>query len=225
MLRGKATKLRSKGNSIGYIEKTLGIPRSTLSGWLRSIELTQKQKNNLNKRWRNGLFKARKKASQWHRDQKILRLKKAESEARTSLRLLNAQKKGIIELALAMLYLGEGFKKGDQLAMGNSNPTIMQFFLSALERIYELDRKNFHYELHLRADQNPSKFIRFWSDKLETPAERFTKPLIDKRTLGRPTYSDYFGVCVAQCGNVAIQRKIIYLSNLFCDKIIKNRRV
>ena len=38
-LKPTAVKLRRKGFSIGKIEYNLGIPRSTLSGWLKNIEL------------------------------------------------------------------------------------------------------------------------------------------------------------------------------------------
>jgi len=43
-LKPSAKKLRKKGLSIGDIERRLKIPRSTLSGWLKDIKLTSKQR-------------------------------------------------------------------------------------------------------------------------------------------------------------------------------------
>lgn len=43
----KAVTLRREGNSIKDIEKMLGIPRSTLSGWFKSILLTKRQQTKL----------------------------------------------------------------------------------------------------------------------------------------------------------------------------------
>ena len=43
-LKENAIKLRQQGFSIGKIERDLGIPRSTLSGWLKNIKLTARQK-------------------------------------------------------------------------------------------------------------------------------------------------------------------------------------
>ena len=37
--------------SIKFIEKKLGIPRSTLSGWFKNILLTEKQKIKLQNNW------------------------------------------------------------------------------------------------------------------------------------------------------------------------------
>ncbi len=40
----EAVTLRKQGKSIKFIEKKLGIPSSTLSGWFKNILLTEKQK-------------------------------------------------------------------------------------------------------------------------------------------------------------------------------------
>ena len=76
-LKPKAVALRREGNSIGSIENMLGIPRSTLSGWFRSVPLTKKQQNNLKKRWEQGLVNARVKAVHWHNAQKKKRVEEA----------------------------------------------------------------------------------------------------------------------------------------------------
>jgi len=80
-LKDKAIKLRKTGLSIGFIERKLGIPRSTLSSWFRDISLTSNQKRRLKQNWINGLKKARKEAVIWHSAQKELRLKDAENKA------------------------------------------------------------------------------------------------------------------------------------------------
>src|SRR3989344_7424720 len=68
-LKEKATSLRKKGLSIGYIEKKLSINRSTLSGWFKDIQLTEVQKERLIQNSKNGLIIAQKKGGQWHADQ------------------------------------------------------------------------------------------------------------------------------------------------------------
>ena len=42
---------------------------------------------------------------------------------------------------------------------------------------------------------------------------------VTKSSLPR-TKTTLEGVCVIECGRVAIQRKLVYLSNLFCQKVI-----
>ncbi|MFA6050764.1 MAG: hypothetical protein WC761_06270 [Candidatus Paceibacterota bacterium] len=220
----KAILLRKKnGHSIGYIENKLGIPRSTLSGWFKDIVLSEKQKSILESNWRAGLIEGRKKAVIWHNTQKETRLKLAGEQAESVLSKINFGDKSILDLALAMLYLGEGFKVSGT-GMGNSDPLILKFFLNVLEKNYQIDRNQVHCELHLRADQNGQKMKEFWSKELNVPMERFVHTFFDKRTEGKSTYDHYKGVCVVNCGNVAIQRKLVYLSRNFCKKVIENMR-
>ena len=220
-LKPTAVKLRRKGFSIGKIERHLGIPRSTLSGWLKNIQLTQKQKEKLLQDAKKALVKARKKAVLWHNAQKENRLKEAENQAIETIMSIDITDKKILELALAILYMGEGTKRKVETAMGSSDPLILKFFIATLKTIYKLDLKKIKCQLNLRADQNPEKMKRFWSKELRVPLNNFGYVNLDKRTIGSKTYPHYKGVCHVLCGNVAIQRKLIYLSEIFCRKVIE----
>jgi len=68
-------------------------------------------------------------------------------------------------------------------------------------------------------DQDADMLKEYWSKELKIPIERFKYVAFDKRSIGKPTYERYKGVCVITCGNIAIQRKLIYLYTLFCEKI------
>ena len=220
-LKTSAIKLRRKGFSIGRIEHNLGIPRSTLSGWLKNIELSQGQKEKLLQNVREGLIKARKKAVIWHNAQKEKRLKEAETQAIKTMKGIDIADKKILELALAILYMGEGTKRKVETAMGSSDPLALKFFLATLKALYNLDLKKIKCQLNLRADQNPKKMKCFWSKELGLPFNNFGHVNLDKRTIGSKTYPYYKGVCYVFCGNVAIQRKLIYLSEIFCRKVVK----
>ena len=129
-LKQMAIRLRRKGHSIRSIEGRLGIPRSTLSGWFRSIQLSPKLRQRLHRNWLNALVSARKKAVLWHNRQKEQRMRKAQEAAVRVLNNLNIKDPNILELALALLYLGEGSKKKIGTEMGSSDPLILKFFLS-----------------------------------------------------------------------------------------------
>jgi hypothetical protein len=217
-LKDRAVSLRKQGLSIREIESLLSIPRSTLSGWFKGIELTNQQKLRLKQNSDLALVKARAKASEWHRTQKVNRLAKAEAEANVLLNRIELSD-DIIELALAMLYLGEGARFGTT-AIGNSNPLIMKFFLSVLLKKYEIDLSKIRFDLHIRADQDPNEVKEYWAQQLGVPISSFKYVAADQRTAGRTTYPHYHGVCIINCGNVAIQRKLIYLYQLFCQKVI-----
>ena len=219
-LKEKALDLRKHGKSIRDIEISLSIPRSTLSGWFQNIKLTTLQYKLLEDRHKKSLINARKEAVLWHNQQKTDRLKLAENEAeRTLLKVANNME--TVELALALLYLGEGFKKSPRTGMGNSDPLILKFFLGVMVNIYKIDMEKIRFELHIRADQNPELMKKYWAKELNAPIYRFTSVSVDKRTAGKITYVDYKGVCVIDCGNIAIQRKLVYIGRKFCEKVLQ----
>lgn len=219
-LKEKAIKLRKEAYSIRSIEHKLKIPRSTLSGWFKSVMLTNSQQQKLKQEWLEALVKARQKAVVWHNAQKAARLAQAEQEAKSTLKSINLKDKNVLDLALAMLYLGEGFKKTNETAIGNSDPRILKFFIAALKANYSFDSSRIKCELHLRADQNPVKIKKFWAKELRLSFSNFTTVSVDQRTKGIPTYKDYNGVCVLRLGSVAIQRKLLILCKEYCDSII-----
>lgn len=221
-VKEEAIRLRRQGCSLRDIEIRLGIPRSTLSGWLKNVKLTAYQKKLLDARWRDALLNARGHAALWHTAEKAKRLESAKLKAENSLLKINVFDRSTIELALAMLYLGEGFK-GESTGLGNSDPLILNFFLGAMVKLYELDINKIRLSLNLRADQDPQEMKKFWSIALHIPLERFKSVSIDKRTIGKPTYPHYKCVCTIVCGNVAIQRKLIYLSRAFCGQVLSAR--
>lgn len=221
-MKDSAISLRKQGISIGKIESRLKIPRSTLSWWFRSVKLTPEQKRVLYEDWKNGLVKARKQAVVWHNLQKEKRLRKAENEALLVLSRIKKEDKSVLELALAVLYIGEGAKKNIETAIGSSDPLILKFFLKALQIVYEFNPKNIKCQLSLRADQNPEETKKFWAKELGLPLDRFGLVSIDKRTVGSKTYPYYKGVCHLRCGNVAIQRRLMYLGNMYLKEIAQN---
>lgn len=202
------------------IENRYGIPRSTLSEWFKNIELTEKQKRKLLDGKNRGLIKARKKAAVWHREQKEKRLGEAKKQAMDVLSRLDISDKYWLELALSILYWGEGGKSSEDTSIGNSDPKILNFFLVCLREIYNFDIKTIKCELHIRADQNPESMKIYWSKQLRLPIKNFTQVTIDKRTQGSKTFKYYKGVCNLRCGHVAIKRRLLNLSELFCERVM-----
>jgi hypothetical protein len=133
---------------------------------------------------------------------------------------LPTNSKAVLELSLAMLYFGEG-GKGDSTNMGASDPNMLLFFIESIEQLYGLNRINFRYDLHLRDDQDTDTQKQFWALKLKIPTDKIGYVSKDARTIGKPTRNNYPGVCQIQIGNVAIQRRLIALYNIYCSGVIK----
>ncbi len=217
--KSEAIKMRKQGKSLPYVHVTLGIPKSTLSYWFKNITLTEKQKEKLRKNWQDALISARHKAVTWHNEQKANRVQFAEQEGVNLLSKIDTKNVHITELALALLYLGEGTKVKGETGMGSSDPLILKFFITCLREIYHVPEDKIKCQLHLRADQDPAEMLTFWSTELNVPTERFNKTYHDMRTKGTETYNSYKGVCLIRCGTVAIQRKLVYIAKHFCTEI------
>ena len=217
-MKQNATRMRQRGASIRDIETRLGIPRSTLSYWMQHIKLSDYHLASLKRRADQALITARIGAVKWHNAQKAARIEQASHEARQTLSRIDLTDNAVLELTLAILYLGEGMKKSGTTAMGNSDPLILRFFVRTLQRLYGVPTTDMKCELHLRADQDPRKMTRYWSTNLGIPMSNFGKPYIDNRTLGRTTYPHYKGVCIVCCSRVAIQRKLVYIATTFCKE-------
>lgn len=216
-LKETALALRHTGMSMTVIEKRLGIPRSTLSGWFKLNPLNKEQKHRLMQNSMEGLLKARAKAAEMHRGQKALRLLEAKRLAVSSLEKIELSNE-VLDLAFAMLYFGEGRKAGTT-SLASSDPLVLKFMLAVLRRNYNITPDMVRCELHLRMDQDGEELKAYWSNQLRIPLERFKYIAHDKRSAGKTTYDHYKGVCVIACGNIAIQRKLMYLYNLFCEKV------
>lgn len=218
-VKTNAIAMRKRGASLRDVALHFGIQKSTLSYWFQNVELSDLHKARLQKRHEKALVTARIEAVKWHNAQKAARMREAEASAAKVTAKIDHTNDTVLELALAILYLGEGMKKSGITSLGNSDPHILRFFVESLRRLYAVPLEEMRCELHIRADQNPAKLIRHWSATLGIPSRNFGKTSIDKRTQGRPTYPGYKGVCIVRCGRVAIQRKLVYIANTFCDTI------
>lgn len=213
-----AIALRQIGMSVREIERKLGIPRSTLSGWFKSVPINDAQIARLRAKKEDGWAKARIKAAETHRANKALRLLKAKQDAAAILDRIDPND-AIQELAFAMLYFGEG-AKSNTTSIASSDPRILKFVLAVLANNYATTPDMVRCELHLRADQDIVETKTYWSATLNVPIENFRSTAVDQRSAGKKTYDHYKGVCVIYCGSIAIQRKLTCLYTEFCDRII-----
>ena len=219
-MRGKAELLRKRGLSVRQIEEQLKIPRSTLSGWLRNIRLSPAQKKVLNENCKEALVSARKRAVLWHKEQKGKRIDAARQGALNFLNNIDVHRPEFQELALAVLYMAEGRKVAEETSLGSSDPLMLKFFLGSLKKLYGIDINKISCSLHLRADQSEEELRRFWSIELGLPLNKFKEVYKDNRTIGSKTYDGYKGVCSIRYGSIAIKRRLLFLSQLFCERLV-----
>jgi transcriptional regulator with XRE-family HTH domain len=213
---------RVQGLSYTEISTLTGINKSTLSGWLRDVTLLPEQVARLQARLEanRGAFAAR--ALPINRD-RHQRARQASREAGAAVVAQLPELTSIDELALAMLYLGEGAKQGGSAAVANMDPHILQFFIWGLQQLYQVDRTRLHMRLHLieAARAKEAKLISWWSEALGCSPGQFKKTQYDRRSKAALISDGYHGVCVVSYYDTFLQQRLIglaqaYLSDRCC---------
>ena len=172
-LKDRAVDLRRRGWSYNIIAKRLGVGKSTLSDWLRTIPYEPNQV--VIRRIRSGPAKAA--ASKQRRVlQQITRLR---DEARQEIGTMS--KRDLFFLGLG-LYMGEGSKLYENIRLINSNPDLVRVAMKWFRDVCEVPERNFAIVLHLYPDSSPRAARRFWSRVAGVSTRQFEKVQIDQRT-------------------------------------------
>jgi hypothetical protein len=172
--------------SYNQIKEKLNVSKSTLSGWLFDMPLSEKRIRELRadnpvriERYRNTMRIKREK-----------RLK--EVYKKVSKDIGNFSERDLF-LAGLFLYWGEGTKAQNSLvALTNTNPAMLKFFIKWL-KLLNVEKKDLKIKLHLYSDMNIKKSLDFWSKGLKIPINQFYKPYIKKSSLKSISYKNGFG--------------------------------
>ena len=164
-LREEVIKLRTKENlSYAEIRKRLGVPKSTLSYWLREFPLSKKRILELR---RQGWKKAEVKIERFRASMRRKRqLKEQEVYNKYQKRFARLSRDALFVAGL-MLYLGEGDKKNNtRISLANTDSGIIKLFVKWLIEFLNVNKKEIKIQLHLYENMNIEKEREFWKDKL-----------------------------------------------------------
>lgn len=195
-VRQHAILLRRKGKTYPQISQVLGgIPKGTLSYWLRGVPISLTQRTKMRHAALRKLVRARQKSVVVRQQRRKAYFEDVHARHTHILRWL--EKRDIALLTLATLYLAEGGKtQRGALAFGNSDPGIIRRFLQLLRFCYIIDEAKFRCTVQCRADQSFSQLERFWSRTTRIPHSQFYTTRVDPRSKGKRTQKiDYKGVC------------------------------
>jgi len=171
--KSKSIELRKDGFSYNIISQQLGIPKSTLSGWLKDLPLSKiaKQKNIKKAR----LAAAKNISDLNHRRAKEYQAKvRAElSEYAQSLALVNSE--ALLWLGIA-LFLAEGGKREKwSVRLVNSDPLIIKIMMKFFGEVCGVESKKFKFRIHLHKNIKHEKALKFWSKIVSIPEKQFYK--------------------------------------------------
>lgn len=200
--------LRKQGKSYREIEKELGIARSTLSYWLKNVDISKVQSLKLYSNWVKGITNGRKKGAIANRATKISRMETVDSVVLSeykSKRLSDFE----LEMLFVGLYLGDGFKVEGRVGLGNADPGIVLLFVVLLEKLFNVSRSKLRAQIFARVDQKENALLSYWSKQLNITIAQFHKTQFDYRTSGKVSHTDYHGVCAVSYNDTLLQRKIL----------------
>ena len=206
--RDIARRLRSEeGLPLNEIARRVSVSKSSVSLWVRDIELTPQQEDVLrakNPAYNRQLSGWRQNAAK-HRANRVA----AQESGRTL-----ARRSEPLHLAGCMLYWAEGSKRRNQLCFSNSDPEMVRFFVAFLRAYFDIRDTDIRITCHLFADpiERQREVEQFWLNKAGLPGESLRKSVVNvysrsskrKRTNKLP-----YGTCQVVVSRTSVLRSIL----------------
>lgn len=195
-LRSNAIALRKKGWSYSEILKRVPVAKSTLSLWLRGVNLSKKQKQKLTRK----KLKAAHRGGKVKKNKRIALTKKIKKQARDEIGGFNKRDLWLVGIAL---YWAEGSKQKENnpsqgLVFSNSDPLMLKVFLKWLLSCLKIKKNDIKFEIYLNKNflMNLHSIKRFWSGETGFPIERFSKIYFKKNKINnkKKFNLNYFGL-------------------------------
>jgi predicted transcriptional regulator len=188
-IREQARLLRQQGRSVREITRLLGVSKSSVSNWVRDIELTPVQIETLraNQRKYSGQNAGAKMNQKRAKEQRLQYQEAGRKKARQNSKL---------HLIGCMLYWAEGAKARNGIYFANSDPDMMRLFIRFLRE--ELGVADYRISLlihcHTDAPDEVRRIEQYWLETLNLPASALNKTQVKTGSLTRKNILEY-GVC------------------------------
>jgi len=214
-LKLKAQFLRKKGLSVKEIQKKLRVLRSSVSLWVRDIQLNKKQLERLylNKKTgalRGSIIGAKKK----QREREDL-TRKLITEGRKEVGNISTRDRFIAGI---VMYFAEGDKKDGHIGFCNTDPNAIRFMVDWIRKFCNLPKEKLRGALYIHDDLDEKKAKKYWSELTGIPLTQFTKSYIAKNNLNRLRKKKHiYGVFRVSTSSVVLHRKLMGWINRVLD--------
>lgn len=196
-----AIELRKKGLSYREINKSINVSKSTLSNWLKDIELTVEQRKRLIRLQATAYLGAKKNQAKSLAHHNEIR----ESAKREALSLSSNQ----FFVAGLMLYWSEGDRRTGRVQFSNSDPDMIRLMMKWFREFCNIPESKFRiglfvHTLHIRED-----YLPFWSRIANLPLNQFNKPYIKPTIFSNRKNRLYEGTCVIKIHSKDLMSRIM----------------
>jgi len=171
-IRFQAERLRLEGWSYNIISQRLGIPKSTLSSWLKS--LPYKPNDEVIKRMKNGPLNS----AIIRNHNRLIATEIIRKKAFNEIGKLS--KRDLMMLGIGV-YIGEGSKLYEQVRIINSDPNVIRLSINWFKQVCGLDESNFRPKIHIYPDCIEINCLEYWSKSIGISQKYFSKIYIDRR--------------------------------------------
>lgn len=175
--------MRLEGSSIKEIEASLAVARSSVSRWVRDVELGPEQRERLLARARLGPLVAAERSAARARQTRL----GYQLEGRRLARMCDPT-----YVAGCMLYWAEGSKSRNAVRLTNSDPDLVAYFVAFLRTHFDVPNDRLRLACNLFSDHEPHqhRVESFWLHRLDlqrdspraTTINHYSKYSLKRRT-------------------------------------------
>lgn len=224
-LRQRAINLRIKKElSYSEIRKRLGVPKSTLSYWLREFPISEERILELRRQGWKKSEAGRERFRTTMRKKKELRDREVYNKYQIRFTELSEDALFITGL---ILYLGEGDKKDyARIGLANTDPAIIKFFIKWMNEFLSVNKEEVKVQLHLYENMDIKKEKEFWRSELGFQENQFYKPAIRKLQKSSFSYKESYrhGTCSVYVLGVERKRELTMAIQAFIDKYMEHKK-
>jgi hypothetical protein len=200
----QARNLRALGWSVKEIERELRVARSSVSVWVRHVELSPEARNRLIERTRLGPVIAAERKAARARDAR----QGHQDEGRRFARERGPEYRGG-----CMLYWAEGAKSRNQAAVANADPDLLALFVAFLRSEFGVPAERITIRCNLFADHvsRQREVEQFWLDRLGLPDSSLRKSHVNvysKYSQKKRTNKLPYGTCTVCVNSTRIVQTI-----------------
>jgi transcriptional regulator with XRE-family HTH domain len=167
----RARELRAEGWTYAEICGELAVSRSSVSLWVRDVEVDGAEWKRRARANRN--FGARRRGPNKLQVAKQAEIDRCRREAADWLGSLSERD---LFMAGIALYAGEGFKTGGAVGLANTDPRLVALFLRWLRRFFDIDESRLRVRLYLHQGLDLDAAQAFWSELTAVPPAQFGAP-------------------------------------------------
>ncbi len=172
----RARKLRAQGLSLREIVARTKYAKSSISGWIRDIVLTNKQISRLKSNQDKGRAKAANHPNSSRLRWAGIRQRIIDS-AKNEISLTHSLEK--LKLVGSALYWAEGYTATRNLfVLANCDPAMIKLMMLFLTEVCNVPRKKIRGRVNIHPHLNIKLATKYWSSISKIPIKYFHKPLL-----------------------------------------------